>query len=1645
MTYLLTIKIVDRDTASLNGPSAFGHMWYSLDDGSENPPLSFGFGPIDDNTRWNDAYGPGRVNAHGSDDDYYTGPLSHSRVIEISEPQYVALKSFGMNPEASGFSMQYNGLTNSCIDFVWKSLQVAGLNTLNLEGDPYPIWNAGLLDALRSLTKDNWYPGKRLIDARVPTAFHLATQAAPARRDPLILDLNNNGLDTTGIDTANPILFDHDGDGIKTATGWIKADDAYLVLDRNGNGSIDNGRELFGDATPLYPPSAGSGQATATDGFAALAQEDSNSDGKVDALDAHFANLRLWRDLNQDGISQAGELFTLASQGIAALIVAKTENAILLANGNQIADLGSFIRSDGSGGTLGAAEQLADVDLASNPFYSEFTDSIPLTAEAQTLPDMNGAGQVRSLRQAASLATPAGEALASQLAAFAAETTRSGQQARLNGLLKAWADTSTMATTATGAFAGVNLSVSFAGVGAGSAAYQAWLDKLSILERFNAQTFRPVPAAGTTLTIDFYAARETLLDQAYVALRESVYGALVVQTRLKPYLDSIALKIDDSGITLDYTAMMARLETRKSIDAANAVQDLLELQRFAGGQLSGWSGLATLDAWVSDPVSGPGVLSALVTAGLAYSGAWAGTPSGDYAIGGAGADQFSGDGGDDVLLGMQGNDTLYGGAGNDLLDGGVGDDLMEGGTGNDTYNFGRGMGRDTLRAFDPTAGKVDTLVLDGLNPADIALSKGAIDYDLTLTIKDTGEFIKVLAFYGDPTYRINQLQFADGTVWDAATLLAQEVSVYGGAGNDTLAGRNGGPNALHGNDGNDTLYGGDGIDRVSGGNGNDSLYGNAGNDLLDGGAGDDLLEGGTGNDTYVFGRGMGRDTLRAFDPTAGKVDTLVLDGLNPADIQLTKGATDNGLTATIKDTGESIKVLFFFGDPVHQVNQLKFADGTAWNAAAITAHALNKAPVVVAPIQDQATPETRQYAFSIPANAFVDPDSAAPLTLKATLADGAPLPGWMSFNPATRAFAGIPDGGGIGTLSIRVTAEDSLGAQTTDVFTLRVDPFNVAPVVANAIPGQSATEDSAYSFNVPPNTFADGNTHDTLTLSAALAGGAALPAWLHFDAAGGSLNGIPANGDVGTLSLQVTATDPSGAGVSTSFDIVVANTNNAPVATGALANQSAIESSSFSLVLPVGLFTDVDAGDTLKLAVTGGAGEGLPAWLAFDAATRTLSGTPGAGSQGSLSLAVRATDSAGASAEIPFTLTVQPALNQVLTGGSGNDALTGGAGNDILEGGLGADLLRGGAGDDTFLLSADGTWRAGFVCRNDGSPGHAGSLATVSIAGCVASWDALDGGSGSDLLVGTAGNDIMVLDDAYSPSPNGLQPRFAGIETIRAGAGDDVVDLTSSRWSAGDVSVAGEAGNDVLWTSSGNDTLLGGAGNDTLDGGFGRDSMAGGAGNDLYVVDDVGDAVIENHDEGTDTVQSRISYVLPDNVENLTLTGAAAINGSGNALDNLLTGTTGNNTLTGNAGNDTLDGKAGTDLLIGGGGDDTYVFGRGHGSDTVRDNDGTLGNADAARFLPGVRADQVWLRHVGNNLEASIIGTRDKLTVENWYLGTSYHVEQFKTADNRLLVDSRVELLVQAMAAFAPPAAGQTTLLPSYHDVLAPVIAANWQ
>ncbi|MDX1451964.1 MAG: putative Ig domain-containing protein, partial [Oleiphilaceae bacterium] len=163
----------------------------------------------------------------------------------------------------------------------------------------------------------------------------------------------------------------------------------------------------------------------------------------------------------------------------------------------------------------------------------------------------------------------------------------------------------------------------------------------------------------------------------------------------------------------------------------------------------------------------------------------------------------------------------------------------------------------------------------------------------------------------------------------------------------------------------------------------------------------------------------------------------------------------------------------------------------------------------------------------------------------------------------------------VGTISVEVTAEDSAGATASDVFELTVANSNDDPSLDNAIADQSATEDSAFSFTFAANTFGDVDAGDTLTYTAQLAGGGALPGWLSFDPMSRTFSGTPANGDVGTISVLVTAEDSAGATVSDTFDITVANVNDAPsgvlTVDGVLAEDETLTANTSALVDEDGL------------------------------------------------------------------------------------------------------------------------------------------------------------------------------------------------------------------------------------------------------------------------------------------------------------------------------------------------------------------------------------------------------------------------------------------------------------------------------------------
>ncbi|MBD2270993.1 cadherin domain-containing protein, partial [Anabaena sp. FACHB-1391] len=208
-----------------------------------------------------------------------------------------------------------------------------------------------------------------------------------------------------------------------------------------------------------------------------------------------------------------------------------------------------------------------------------------------------------------------------------------------------------------------------------------------------------------------------------------------------------------------------------------------------------------------------------------------------------------------------------------------------------------------------------------------------------------------------------------------------------------------------------------------------------------------------------------------------------------------------------------------------------------------------------------------------------------------------------------------------------------------------------------------------------------------------------------------------------------------------------------------------------------------------------------------------------------------------------------------------------------------------------------------------------GDDTTTSILANLQQNDTIKGGNGTDTLIISGGtvNDLISIDTNNTTN----QLDIPGTTVF----GFERFDLTSF---AGTISFNGTTGNDWIKAGTGNDDLGGGNGNDTLNGGAGADLLGGGSGNDTYVVDNVGDVIIEFLNQGIDTVESSITWTLRANLENLTLQGTTAINGTGNTLNNTITGNTGNNVLNGGAGADTLIGGLGNDSLIGGAGNDSY-------------------------------------------------------------------------------------------------------------------------
>lgn len=827
---------------------------------------------------------------------------------------------------------------------------------------------------------------------------------------------------------------------------------------------------------------------------------------------------------------------------------------------------------------------------------------------------------------------------------------------------------------------------------------------------------------------------------------------------------------------------------------------------------------------------------------------------------------------------------------------------------------------------------------------------------------------------------------------------------------------------------------------ISGTAGQDNLVGGAGNDTITGAQGNDSLKGGLGNDIYVINRGDGQDTIDSLDILTATDTLRFAVGIIDTDVLAFKSGND--VLFKLKGTTDQITVTNYFAPNTtldgqaadYKIEKVEFSNGVSWNQTMIQTMvdraANNKAPSLGTSIANQISKVGMAYSFTVPAATIVDTDVGDSVTYALKMQNGSSLPTWLTFNSATRVISGTPTVSSLGTLSLVLTGTDNYGLSVGQSFTLTVNPANSAPVVSVPLADQTATQSVAFSYTVPSTSFTDPDAGDTLTYVATLADGSALPSWLSFNSSTRTFSGTPIN--VGTLSIKVTAKDAGNLTVSDIFDVAinVANlsltgTANADTLTGGGGNDTLSGVAGNDKLIGNSGNDILDGGAGTDTMIGGLGDDTYVVDVATDVVTENLNeGTDTIKSGVTLTLPANlenliltgTTAINGTGNALSNTITGNSAAN-TLDGGAGADTLVGGAGNDIYAVDNVGDLIIEKSNEGTDQVNSSVSYTLSANVENLSLLGNANidavgnDLANTLIGN--AGNNLLDGGAGADSLNGGAGNDTYVVDNV------------GDVVTEAASAGVDLV-KSSISYTLGtnleNLTLTGSAGINATGNTAAN-VLFGNSGNNILDGGSGADTMAGGIGNDIYIVDNAGDVVTENANEGNDQVKSSISYTLIANLEALLLTGTAAINGTGNALDNLLIGNSANNSLAGGDGNDILQGAAGDDKLTdtagsnifdGGAGIDTIIagagnefiaggigndiittgsgadviaFNRGDGMDTInasttKDNTISLGK--------GIKYADLLFKKSANDL-ILVTGTSEQITLKDWYAAATNH------------------------------------------------------
>lgn len=838
-----------------------------------------------------------------------------------------------------------------------------------------------------------------------------------------------------------------------------------------------------------------------------------------------------------------------------------------------------------------------------------------------------------------------------------------------------------------------------------------------------------------------------------------------------------------------------------------------------------------------------------------------------------------GGGGADILYGGGGADVLYGNGGNDTLDGGTGNDVLLGGEGDDLYTFSSNPQDNTFAYFNQ--GRIDLIeddpsvhALDGQNSTNDVLQLNGLSLS-DVVISNRGHALLIEVTATGELIQIDEFYRTDSV--NGVDLKPYVIETLRFADGDVstaslLSGY--APSAVASTaDDIITVDNAGAAVAIDGLRGNDVIFGGASDDVITGGEGHDLLTGGMGNDILLGGAGLDRLYGAAGNDTLG--GGAGSDGLYGGSGNDTYRYGVGDGDDAIFDVTAGLRL-----GGLQDINEYGYANYVsddperAGGYDTIELLGLNPSDVEL----NRAPSDIDHFESLV----ITIKSSGERLLINGQNADDPTNPGSYLYRIERIVFA---DGTEWGVAEILANTGGEL------------QPLPEPPAPTAATEGDDILYGTVLSDNHMINDMSDpqhaidglgGNDTIIMLTGDDMAFGGSGNDTLNGNAGNDILVGGTGsdlvNGDAGDDTLLDASVDMAAGQFVADSDAATID-----MLQGGAGNDAYVVMNS-NTVITENASEGVDAVLTnIETTVLGDNIENL--YMSY----RVLPSDTGG-----------STPAEGSGPAVPSGPAMGNGDNAMGVGMFFNSAI--GAPQAVTAVGNALDNLMMGNSLDNTLYGLDG---------NDRLYGEGGN-------------DLLDGGAGADYMEGGDGSDIYVVDssaDVVVEVDNGvdLWDEVQSSVSFDASALNGIDNLT----------LTGEDNINAIGNDQAN-ILLGNNGNNLLDGGSNADFMAGGAGDDVYRVDDMADVVVENENEGVDTVEASITYTLGDNVENLLLTGSAAIDGTGNALNNSLTGNSADNTLNGGAGIDTMAGGAGNDTYVVDSSADVVVENANEGIDTVQ-------------------------------------------------------------------------------------------------------------